>query len=189
MVPVFYTIPRILHAKVALAWFLLEKLDFPRTSGIWHPLVRCLSPQGAQENWCFSKTTTRSYFYRPCIWQSLVRCLPSEKYRNSDFSGVDFWTCFRTQRSCLVRQWIQFRAVCGFVFQRMLGSPVDSKFASVRVRISAQYLVRQWIHGLPHFVHSSEPLVSGRHLFSVRLARDTRIWSFWEMTFSTAPGI
>ena len=72
-------------------------------------------------------------------------------------------------------------------FSAMLGSPVDSKFASVRVRISGQYFVRQWIHGLRHFVHSSGPLVSGRHLFGIRVARGTGIWSFWEMTFFLRP--
>ena len=32
------------------------------------------------------ETTTRSYFYSSCVWRSLVRCLSSDKYRNSDFS-------------------------------------------------------------------------------------------------------
>ena len=97
------------------------------------------------------------------------------------FLGFDFRTCFRTQRLCLVRQWIQFRAVCGF-FQRMLWFDSGYIFCvSVRA-YSAQFLVRQWIHGLRHIGHSSEPLVSDSHLFGVRWW-STGLWSFLEDDF------
>ena len=36
-------IPLLLFVMVVLALYALGNLDFPRTPGIWHPLVRCLS--------------------------------------------------------------------------------------------------------------------------------------------------
>ena len=83
----------------------------------------------------------------------------------------------------------------------MLGSTADTYFASVCARIqrnawfdsgyifcvsvrtySAQCLVRQWIHGLRHFGHSSEPLVSDSHLLGVR-RWSTGLWTFLEDDF------
>ena len=81
--------PHIPNAKVALAWFALGNLDFPRTPGIWHPLVRCLSrptSTGKKEflGDDFVSTT-------PCTWQSLVLCLSRcspEKHRNPDLTEM-----------------------------------------------------------------------------------------------------
>ena len=73
------------YVKVASARFALGNLELPRTPGIWHALLRCLSRLRSTGKLVFLGDHSRiSTTLR--IWQSLVRLSPVE-YRIMDFSG------------------------------------------------------------------------------------------------------
>ena len=92
----FGRFPHIPYVKVALALFAHGNRDFPRTPGIWHPLVRCLSRPRSTGQFELLGDDYTFLFLRSLESDSHLLVLVRLRSTGSRiFPGDDFQSCFR----------------------------------------------------------------------------------------------
>ena len=106
-------IPHNFFVKVMLALYALGNLDFLRATGIWHPLVRCLSRRRSTGKFGVSWETTARYFYvRPFVFGSHLFGVRLWSTRLLTFVENDFW-----MDSVFITTWVD----SGYMFTSVYG--------------------------------------------------------------------